>query len=48
MRRLQLRGSGGFSPRFPNIAPADFYGLIDGLDYDLPFVPRCRDRDGFI
>jgi hypothetical protein len=23
VRRLQLRGSGGFSPRFPNIAPAE-------------------------
>ncbi len=34
MRRLQLRGSGGFSPRFPNIAPAE-----------LRFTAQCNSLD---
>jgi hypothetical protein len=29
--RLQLRGSGGFSPRFPNIPPANCFTLVQPL-----------------
>ena len=51
MRRLQLRGSGGFSPRFPSIAPAElrFYGLVRQLQTAcLPLVARSMQRTGRI
>lgn len=35
MRRLQLRGSGGFSPRFPNIAPAELRFMLFWLQAEL-------------
>ena len=34
-RRLQLRGSGGFSPRFPNIAPAELRFMAMRLQAEL-------------
>jgi hypothetical protein len=39
MRRLQLRGSGGFSPRFPSIAPAVILFTVYGDSVEtLPFL----------
>src|ERR1700742_3585840 len=45
-RRLQLRGSGGFSPRFPNIAPAELRlrRCATGLYYSPPlFIPAFAE-----
>ncbi len=36
--RLQLQGSGGFSPHFPNISPANCFSHINSNSNCLPPV----------
>ena len=46
VRRLQLRGSGGFTPRFPNIAPAELqFGTLFYSLYLWPplFIPAVAE-----
>jgi len=49
MRRLQLRGSGGFTPRFPNIAPAELRVTTIGANLEQLSSPVYstlrRDED---